>query len=623
MVYTQARLDHALRVFRDVSVWRNRRGLPSEHLERQLRTGYALRKTAQSVPLVNVTWRDKDSSDDEEYDPFTERKAACRKKKVERKRKADDISDGEKIVKKIKGSHDTFSAQVADASCVVLKLNSEHGRALLKSIGIIRSRVEIDPEAESSGEEDTPSYFSRYASSRKKKKKPENAWNTLELAREWVGSDLENVLSGTGRRLRNGKTLQQKKKEEEKRKKTNKRDVSSNNKTSDSSTTAQTGQSSLPNKSNNQNLRSIHRVTKPVIKNDRMGGSIHNPINLDDDSDEHAQQTSVKETLTIADSQYNCHPQVKQEYPLSPISLQDEPSSRAVQPDVPDYNSEQGILVIETSYAHPIDFRYNPNPATGLPCDFCADFRMAILGLAKRTVEVFIDPDHPYQYQEIGDGHRSEGRDNTRMCIKCALGRLLMMRCHDSRDVDEMSTLEKQAQRPASNFRRIRGLVIDGNKMNAYIPHLFQKTVKDAGGTEDEGIGDGDGNGGVSLKIPFLPTCNLCYAPATFECCRWQKTDMMKRARQVPGSHTMSDGSMSAKLLPAKAGCGLKLCGNCRLFVDQECQGKLDKRKVMKWLHAGRGKGNSFGPRADVEWLFKGSMLDQCYAAGGQDRRRS
>lgn len=599
MVYTQARLDDALRVFRLAAVLRDKKGLASEKLERHLRSGYALRKKAQAAPLVTVTWREKDSSDDEEYDPFNDNRKPA-KRKVEKKRKAEDAGDAEKVVKKMKDSHssDAFCATVADASCLILKLVSEAGRELLKNIGTIRCRVEIDPEAESSDDEGQPSYFSRYASSKKKKQR-EDAWNTLELGREWMGSDLEDTLVGPGRRLRNGKTLQQKVKEEKKKQKQkHKHDYERSSGSRPAfAQSSFFGQTSLPVKSKDQDLRSIFSTAQPVTKKVPEIGTSDHPISLDDSSDDQAPQTSLARPLQSLVRK--AQPTIKQEYPLSPVSLHNENFTHprlAARSPVPtqSYTHEPGILTITTSYAHPIDFKHSPTPL--IPCDFCTDFRMSILGLSTRRVEVFIDPDSPNQYQEIGNGHRSEGRDCTRMCVKCALNRLLIMRCHDTH---EDGGIDRVSGERTVRFTKIRGLVTDGNTINAYVPHLF---------------GRSEGKG-VDMEKPLLPTCSLCYSYAVVECCRWQRTDAVKRTRVVPG---LEGGE---KLLPMKAGCGLKLCLVCRKFVEEQCGGKLEKRKVMRWLKAGiENGGNRFGARADVEWLFKGSMLDRCYAAGGGRR---
>lgn len=61
-------------------------------------------------------------------------------------------------------------------------------------------------------------------------------------------------------------------------------------------------------------------------------------------------------------------------------------------------------------------------------------------------------------------------------------------------------------------------------------------------------------------------------------------------------------------------GCGLKLCGNCKAIVVDRCHGVLDKRSVMAQFNNVPGERRSaVTGRADVEFLFRGSVADRYY----------
>ena len=150
-----------------------------------------------------------------------------------------------------------------------------------------------------------------------------------------------------------------------------------------------------------------------------------------------------------------------------------------------------------------------------------------------------------------------------------------------------------------------------------------------------------------------------------WQCCKWQRTDKMRKPCRVPdeaGSvtsgampttglpnehkktpniivisdsddespsttpttassrssfhqarSTLSANSSQQALRPPLKGCGLKLCTPCKTFVEGQCNGLLDKRPIMKWL---REESKIKIGRADMEWLFEGSNLARTYEWG-------
>lgn len=62
---------------------------------------------------------------------------------------------------------------------------------------------------------------------------------------------------------------------------------------------------------------------------------------------------------------------------------------------------------------------------------------------------------------------------------------------------------------------------------------------------------------------------------------------------------------------PPLRGCGLHLCAACHTLVARECNGLLDKRKILSKLSGPSGGGGM--RRADLEWLFEGSLLELAF----------
>ncbi|KAK5073182.1 hypothetical protein LTR64_000410 [Lithohypha guttulata] len=675
MVYTKERLEHALRVFHEIAPYGNERGFPSDNLERHLRSRYGFRRAAKIVPLPNFsTWHEhsKEGSDDGEYDPKQEKKKSCnRKKKNDPKRKAEDVGDEEKQVKKTKDEE-----KASLEPYITFRLMTENGRRFLADLGPIRGRGQGDFEDEELEREPhpEPSYFNRYPSTRKSRKNSD-AYGTTELAREWgVESEISKVGGALARTsLRSGRILKKKKSEERKE-----QDVEDYNPDNDRDPVV-TKDLDKDHVSQAQPSPTTSTVTKPDVTKPipaRQIGSWDDPIELLDDSDEEGPHLPNSHATLHHHNKNNA---TRQQYPPSPVSLRsDSVSLSQASRSHDEFYSEASTFTIETYYAHPIHFRLIPKART--QCDFCADYRMGILGLGKRAVSVFVDKDKPFQYQELGDGHCNEGKSPTKMCVTCALRRLWITRCHDpSASSYNSNSRARSNTKPA--FRRVQGLMPTKERLAAYLRHLFKKELLPGTNTLS--------------KTALLPTCNLCFTPAMWECCKWQKTDIMKRPCRIPDQTDSSavvralsgtpstpprkmdadvkpifeekpttsvdkddDVDMAPNALPSSSssitnslksqnlpssnssskpphphsstttlsspsylrapisGCGLKLCLTCKSFLETRCNGQLDRSKVMKWLRAGPEHGNKFGPRADVEWLFGGSMLERCYEMG-------
>lgn len=659
MVYTKARLEHALRAFRETSSYLRKKGLPSENLERHLRSKYAFRKSSKVAPLTNVTlWQDRSNggSDDEEYDPAQEKKRlnAKRKKKVETKRKAEDTSDEERSTKKVKGEE-------VDGVYIGFVLTSDKGKQLLRDLSRVHKTDLASFEKERS-EEVEPTYWKRYASSNGNARR-ESGVDMLKHDDSTGSMDLERPNGsshGPTTSLRSGKILEKPKGRKKENQTTNDmlrqdKDVASDLKAKPLHLSAHQNQAPPKLGANSRSVKQIFSSSQPV--------------ELQDDSDEEAGQPTGGHYPV--DGKHgvnkNHNTSIKHEYPSPPLSRSEEFSFT----QAASLLDQPGLITIETAYAHPIDFRYMP--PIGQKCDFCADWRVGVLGHGKRLIQVFIDPEHPTQFQEMGNGHRSLGKPCTKMCISCALDRLLIMRCHCAEQDDGCNGSVSTQTAPV--FSRVQGY----NRANL---ELYGKALFARPGTAEAIV--------PPSKNGPLPACNLCPAPAAWQCSKWQKADKMKKPCRVPnvaGNAASAAISLSSSLLtppstptnvsgatsgnghkrkpsiitlsdsdddfpPSKPsttithapqssssshrapstlssngsqqsqsqaalrapikGCGLKLCVACKAFMETKCNGKLEKRKVMSWW---RGESR-YEARADLEWLFQGSCLERTYEEG-------
>lgn len=653
MVYTKARLGHALRVFRETSSYLNKKGLPSENLERHLRSKYAFRKSSKVAPLTNVTlWQDKSNgSDDEEYDPDKERKTrnAKKKRRAEQKRKAEDSGDQERSIKKNK-------SEEGDHAYISFTLASEKGRQLLRDLSLFH-KTDLESFDKERSDEIEPSYWKRYSSSsgsaEARRRPRSDVLLDDDLTETVPDSEPEKPGPVLTTSLRSGKVRE---------------------KPSDKKITRVTNGMSKHDedvmKESNPQIPRNNTIQKEVLpkwgisgRPTRGAGSRSEPIELDDDPNEEFERPAIvhHSTTSKCSTSGNHNTKFKREPSLPAVSPSNGFSfTQALShPDLP------GLITIETAYAHPIDFRFIP--AVGQRCDFCRDWRFGILGHGKRAIKVFIDPEHPTQFQEMRNGHHSLGKQCTKMCISCALDRLLIMRCHCPNQDDRRSdsALPPQSQ-PAPAFSRISGVVCSKHNWDLYSNALFSKP------------GTAEASAPPSKNGP-LSACSLCPAPAMWQCCKWQKTDKIKKPCRVPDeaapatsavtslssspstppttpsggatnghkkqasiisisdsdddspstrpsatsspqssqrAHlTISSSSSQQGLRPPLRGCGLKMCTPCKGFVSDKCNGQLDKKLIMKWF---RDESKVKEPRADVDWLFTGSLLERTYEDGAR-----
>ncbi|KAJ5742414.1 uncharacterized protein N7511_011433 [Penicillium nucicola] len=82
---------------------------------------------------------------------------------------------------------------------------------------------------------------------------------------------------------------------------------------------------------------------------------------------------------------------------------------------------------IQTEFAHPLHFPNDRDtPNVGPDCHWCHNFAYGIVGLGIRNPEVI---DFGTKMIEIADGHTGEGKEETRMCMQCAVGRIKIIQC--------------------------------------------------------------------------------------------------------------------------------------------------------------------------------------------------
>lgn len=705
MVYTKARLEHALRAFRKEATHR-RKGLDALHLEEYLQPSrWSLRKPTKLLSLVNVSiWQDKDKnggSEDDEYDPRKEKKQLLSARK--KKRKADDVEDEDKVVKRNRVEEETQLSTTKDV-WLTLKLATLKGKQLLADLekqhntqGRRRDQENDQPE---------PSYLSHYRNSSKAKRRvlgldmPETDDVLTEM-------DIDNplaldvaTLGPTA--LRSGRLLKKTRKDKKPT-----REEADSKEGQDASTVVK----DLTNKPRPQVVTShvTRHAFTPASSRGKFAavGSYADPIDLLDDSeDDVGRPMNFDRTRHHQEEQIN----IKQELPPTPISQRSDSFSWNQTKQAQAFHDESGILTITTCYAHPIQFF----STSGDDCHFCMDYRMGIIGHGQRAIQVFRDPDSPHQFLELGNGHRSNGNPNTQMCAVCSRERLMMLRCHNTDQEEEVEDSHDPIpwRPPESNapvFAHIQ--VSDFDRLqHTYLDQLFKKIPMEFPSASSN-----------KRSQPPLPICNLCPAPAIWKCCKWQKHDIRRRPCRTPfskasaaSSHgnkirttltsahrphstssradsaTHSSGlsspaspfsnaslvpddsdsdpdfpvvSKSAASLmrsrsytsshksrsPSKAqqtrptpmpsatssdhssplrppvrGCGLHLCGDCHRFVTTQCDfnATLDKRKIARWLRPTDGekaarRGSQFGPRADVEFLFRGGLLERWDAAKG------
>lgn len=220
---------------------------------------------------------------------------------------------------------------------------------------------------------------------------------------------------------------------------------------------------------------------------------------------------------------------------------------------------------IVTSFAHPINFQYQPlqppqppNPPSDYkPCHFCYEFTYGLLGLGKVTVEV-IDPRNGQGYMEKSGGHTSKGIEPSRMCTTCARARVDIIKCKKH----EILALPRLNE---ATFNRVQAF-------NTLFP------VR-----------------GVNKCIQKNAWCSLCVEPAFYGCaCKRSRKKVNDQHAQ--GSHQSLGGG----------GCGLLLCTSCAQEMNKN---NADLEKTIKVIR----QRKETTERADVEFLLASSELYRTY----------
>ena len=218
---------------------------------------------------------------------------------------------------------------------------------------------------------------------------------------------------------------------------------------------------------------------------------------------------------------------------------------------------------IKTRYAHPITFNFLPpedNEDESEPCDWCESVAFGLLGLDEVEVEV-IDRGAGQGYVEVRGGHTGKGKRPSRMCPECTLERLRISGCkmHDIQPIEDLDP--------------------DHFDFDAPFECLLPGTLPEAG-------------------APQYRYCSVCPSPAFLECCKPSRSGW--------------DGGEEDLGLSGRAGCGLLLCETCAVLLVEEHDGSLEGL-----VAALESDGDSFGLRADVEFLLESGELLQRITAGG------
>ncbi|KAF2229143.1 hypothetical protein EV356DRAFT_21139 [Viridothelium virens] len=194
--------------------------------------------------------------------------------------------------------------------------------------------------------------------------------------------------------------------------------------------------------------------------------------------------------------------------PPSP-AINSHSSSSTFQADA-DPTTDDGTFQINTAFAHPLTFNHLTTPQ--LPCHFCgpASTRFAILGYGMRSVTV-VEWVPGKGYDEIGGGHRGEGKESTRMCLKCTMARVRICACGEH------------------EIKSLKGILAD--PLEAM-----------------EALTEGDGQDADKYQW-----CNVCPNVALYECVTSQERNEF--------------GELIHPKAREQLGCGLLLCDACAMAV--------------------------------------------------------
>ncbi|EME88940.1 uncharacterized protein MYCFIDRAFT_76322 [Pseudocercospora fijiensis CIRAD86] len=177
------------------------------------------------------------------------------------------------------------------------------------------------------------------------------------------------------------------------------------------------------------------------------------------------------------------------------------------------------LCTIRTSFSHPIMFNCDDDsqstdmtPPNGneLSCHFCTEPSLPFFGLGQIETQVIDHPEDP-GFVEMGDGYRSRGIENTRLCGVCTLRRMCVIVC------------DKHTMRPSTDLA------------------AFSPASQEAA---EEKLLEGDLTPDDAERF-----CSVCTRLATHEC-------VSETGEDTPG-------------------CGLRLCKNCAITLEARHDGNL------------------------------------------------
>ncbi|CAI7660270.1 unnamed protein product [Penicillium viridicatum] len=226
---------------------------------------------------------------------------------------------------------------------------------------------------------------------------------------------------------------------------------------------------------------------------------------------------------------------------------------------------------IWTELAHPVVFLATEQDGSPL-CHWCNNFAYGINGLGPRNPEVWVFDDSTIV--ELRDGHTSEEKEQSRMCVSCVWDRCKIIQCsHNTLDLLPLPSSEKSEVRTDASalLRQATDAMID------------PKT----------------GKAGPFFPSPIYEWCSLCREPAFGSCRAIQPVDVYA---------DVVDCDEECR------GCGLMLCERC-LNLTKQFKGDLNA--VVEW---GRTQPNPVSHRADVEYLLSGAENNTMYRLYMEDR---
>ena len=243
----------------------------------------------------------------------------------------------------------------------------------------------------------------------------------------------------------------------------------------------------------------------------------------------------------------------------SPIYISDsEPSTRTTASNTIASQSVNTYR-IWTELAHPVVFLANKQDECST-CHWCNNFAYGITGLGPRNPEVRTLDDGTIV--ELQDGHISEGKEQSRMCVFCTWNRCKIIQCsHNTLDLLPVPLAPK-----------------DGIQTDAAA--LLEEA--------SEALTDPEtGKAGPVFRTSPYQWCSLCREPAFGSCQAVQPVNVYAEVVDCDEE---------------SRGCGLMLC-ECCLELTMRFDGDLNA--VVAWGR--QDPSNPISYRADVEYILSGA----------------